>query len=125
LLIRKKVFEIAGEDFQGIVQRCPGESCPRWQNAAGDKKLATIGCEKCDGNPPLENQESENCEQKAQDLLEEAERLIGLSDCGIEIDWSNKDYEYFELFQMWRSCEKEIENLRKFRLQQFIINFRL
>jgi len=52
--------------------------------------------------------------------IEETERLISLADCGIEIDWERKEFIHFYLFQIWRSCEKEVENLRQIRMQIFL-----
>ena len=125
-MIRKTVFEQSGETLgEGGINfsRCPGEECPSWRKAAGNNWLeksqeACDNCSKCGGNYPLDPNEKN--ESVSDDLVEEIQRLILLADCGILIDWENKDFLYFYLFQIWRGCEKEVENLRHCRMQAFL-----
>jgi hypothetical protein len=111
-----------------------GKTCDRlkrsfstdWRQAAED---ACTGCMKCfdtkkgidyklvervmgdddgDGEDELDNW-----------LVAETANLISLSDCGIEIDWQSKPFYKLQLFQAWRDCEKEVEEIEKIQTAQF------
>ncbi len=53
------------------------------------------------------------------DLVAETERLISLSDCGIEINWIEKPFWKFQLFQAWRSAEKEVVDIYRMQTANF------
>lgn len=76
--IRVQVATIHGIDPAGSVNRCPGDTCPRWAAAAGstyeDKVREIRNCQKCGGNAPLEAQDPDEVEADEGELA----RLVAI-----------------------------------------------
>jgi hypothetical protein len=53
-------------------------------------------------------------------IVFETEQLIDEENAGFAIDWNFHDPELYQLVVEWRRTEKEIENLRQWRMQAFI-----
>lgn len=132
-LIRRRVFELAGEDANAKVGQCPGESCKQfaerfpkvrgksWKERAEE---ACAGCSSCDGNPPDEpEEEGSGPTSEEQDLADLIEDIVDWEDAGFETDWSEYDFEICRLARYWRQCEREIERLHTGRFQAVIKGF--
>lgn len=114
-----------------MVSRCPGEGqCTRWDNQAGtyeDKVNATIGCEKCNGNPPLaetgDGSQETGDGSDIDELVDEIEDIIEWEDGGHPTDWSCYGYAHKRLVTVWRKAERLIERRQQARLQTFLLGW--
>lgn len=126
MLIRRRVYEQAGEDPGGAFYRCEGEAgCTRWKNAAGtyDEKLETVipGCDKkCSPPPREEDRAARSGDAAVRDLVDNTAQLIAWENAGIETDWAEYSFEQQKLFVIWREAEREVEALHKMRVQAWI-----
>lgn len=125
-----RVLTAAGESPTGKVASCPGMSCQqfasrmanwngkKWQKRAEE---ACAGCDRCDGTPPQNKAGSDTDE--VEDLVNEIEDIVFLANGGQLTDWNEYPHEYYRLFCWWRAAEKEVEELRAFKLSSFIGGF--
>ena len=119
------MFEENYESGEGFFYRCPGMSCPEFAGAAGpeatwEEKVieACTNCRKCNGNAPLNPDDSEVVEDDFAALIEEVEDVISEQDAGFETEIT--DYTIYRLVVVYREAEKQVEQVRQARMQAFI-----
>lgn len=114
--------ELHGENSAGdSVSRCPGENqCPRWDNQAGsyeDKVQATLGCDRCNGVPPILNQ-SNSPESIKKKIVARIENFVR-QDNAKTLNLNLLDYLDWKLIEIWR--DEEVHHERLFKIHSKII----
>lgn len=114
-----------GEDDVEKVDRCPGQSCSQFSKRIDrvkgktwkDRALeAVAGCDRCEGNPPEEDQPDD---EEISEIVDEIEEIVAEQNAGAATDWDAYGFYVFALVKEWRRTEKICELRHSARVQAF------